>query len=240
MSARRTRAWLWALVCVLPTIGMAATAADVTLPENLQQGQLVIGHASPDTQIAYQDRVLRVGDDGIFVFGLGRDAPQRIELTVRHADGRITTLTRHVRQRDYRIERVNGLPRQTVTPRPKIAARIAREQARVARARVRDDAREDFLDGFERPVAGARITGVYGSQRIDNGVPKSPHYGLDMAVPAGTPVHAPAAGIVSFADRHLYLTGGTVLIDHGYGLDSSFLHLSRINVSPASTCTRAR
>lgn len=230
MAAQLARTTLWALICALPAIGTTAAAADVTLPEILQQGQLVIGHAAHDTQIAYHDRVLRVGDDGIFVFGLDRDAPNSIDLTIRHPDGRVSTLTRQIRQRHYRIERVNGLPRQTVTPRPKIAARIAREQARVARARVRDDAREDFLDGFQRPVAGARITGVYGSQRIDNGVPKSPHYGLDMAVPAGTPVHAPAAGVVSFADRHLYLTGGTVLIDHGYGLDSSFLHMSRIDV----------
>ena len=99
----------------------------------------------------------------------------------------------------------------------------------MADARKRDDDRNDYLAGFARPAQG-RISGVYGSQRIDNGVPKSPHYGLDIAVPTGTPVKAPAAGIVSFVATDLVLTGGTVLIDHGRGLTSSFLHLSRVDV----------
>ena len=122
------------------------------------------------------------------------------------------------------------MPPKTVTPDPETAKRIEAEQARVAEARKRDDDREDFLHGFALPVQGARISGVYGSQRIDNGVPKAPHMGLDMAVPEGTPIHAPAAGIVTFAEPDLVLTGGTVLIDHGFGLSSSFLHMSRLDV----------
>src|SRR4029078_12172875 len=97
--------------------------------------------------------------------------------------------------------------------------------AAVAQARKRDDAREDFLHGFALPVAGARISGVYASQRIDNGVAKPPHPGLDLAVPTGTPVHAPAAGVVTFAEPDLVLTGGTVLVDHGFGTTRSLLHM---------------
>ncbi|MEO8802493.1 MAG: M23 family metallopeptidase [Rudaea sp.] len=200
------------------------------LPQHLEQGQLVIGHAPPNAQIEFDGHSLRIGKDGTFVFGLGRDAPAKAELEVRNADGKSQKLELNVAQRDYPMERINGLPQQTITPNPIIAARIAREQAGVVDARKRDDAREDFLQGFQLPVKGARISGVYGSQRVDNGVPKSPHMGLDMAVPTGTPVHAPADGIVTFAATDLFLTGGTVMIDHGFGLDSSFLHMSRVNV----------
>lgn len=125
-----------------------------------------------------------------------------------------------------------------MTPDPETAARIAREQALVAEARKRDDAREDFLAGFSLPVQGARISGVYGSQRIDNGTPKAPHLGLDMAVPEGTAIHAPAAGVITFAQPDLVLTGGTVLIDHGFGLTSSFLHMSRLDVKVGDTIKR--
>jgi murein DD-endopeptidase MepM/ murein hydrolase activator NlpD len=212
-------------------IAAASFAAEpVKFPDHLQQGQLVIAHAAPGTQIEFDGRELRIGADGTFVFGLARDAASQAELTIRGADGHAQTLKFDVEQRSYPTERVNGLPQQTVTPSPEILARIEREQAAVKAARTRDDAREDFTQGFSLPVEGARISGVYGSQRIDNGVPKAPHMGLDMAVPAGTPIHAPADGVVTFAAPDLFLTGGTVLIDHGYGLDSSFLHMSQVKV----------
>ena len=217
----------------LASIFICATscaAEAIKLPEHLQQGQLVIGHAPTGTQIQFDGRSLRIGADGTFVFGLGREAAAQAELTIRGADGLPQTLKLDVEPRSYPTERVNGLPQQTVTPSPEILARIEREQAAVKAARTRDDGREDFLHGFSLPVQGARISGVYGSQRIDNGVPKAPHMGMDMAVPAGTPIHAPAAGVISFAAKDLFLTGGTVLIDHGYGLDSSFLHMSRVDV----------
>lgn len=207
-----------------------AAAREVVVPDHLQQGQLVIGHAPAGAQVEFDGRALRMGTDGVFVFGIGRDAPARAQLKIRDADGRTQLQTLDIEQRSYPTERVNGLPQQTVTPKPEILARIEREQAQVRKARERDDARTDFLHGFALPVHGARISGVYGSQRIDNGVPKAPHMGLDMAVPAGTPIHAPADGVVSFAARALFLTGGTVLIDHGFGLDSSFLHMSRVDV----------
>jgi murein DD-endopeptidase MepM/ murein hydrolase activator NlpD len=99
----------------------------------------------------------------------------------------------------------------------------------VVAARNREDAREDFLETFTWPVEG-RISGRFGNQRIYNGIAKSPHSGMDIAVPQGTPVKAPASGIVTFADTDLYLTGGTLLIDHGHGVSSNFLHMSRIDV----------
>ncbi|MDR3385844.1 MAG: M23 family metallopeptidase [Rudaea sp.] len=212
------------------TYPLFAADRSLQLPPHLEQGQLVIGHAPAGSIVQFAGRRLRVGTDGTFVFGLDRDAPAHVPLHVRYSNGKANTLSLAVEKREYRIERVEGLPQKTVTPDPATAARIEREQARVAEARKRDDAREDFLHGFALPVQGARISGVYGSQRIDNGTPKAPHMGLDMAVPAGTPIHAPAAGIVTFAEPDLVLTGGTVLLDHGYGLSSSFLHMSKLDV----------
>jgi murein DD-endopeptidase MepM/ murein hydrolase activator NlpD len=172
---------------------------------------------------------LRLAGDGGFVLGVGRDDPGPVRLDADYPGGAQGHWSVPVVARAWRLERVDGVPEATVNPPPEIAARIAREQARVAEARLRDDAREDYAGGFDWPVRG-RVSGVYGSQRIYNGTPKSPHSGLDVAVPKGTPVHAPAGGVVTLAEPDLYLTGGTVLVDHGHGLSSNFLHLSRLDV----------
>ncbi|TDR40787.1 peptidase M23-like protein [Tahibacter aquaticus] len=218
-----------------PTPSAAATA----LPSRVQQGQLVAAQTEPGSEVSVGERQSRVGADGRYVFGIERDASAQLQVVIRKPGGKTERHTLEVTQRQYKIEKVNGLPQHTVTPDPELAKRIAEQQARVSQARERDDDRNDYLAGFQRPVQG-RISGVYGSQRIDNGVPKSPHYGLDIAVPTGTPVKAPAAGIVSFAASDLILTGGTVLIDHGHGLSSSFLHLSRIDVKAGDKVTRGQ
>jgi murein DD-endopeptidase MepM/ murein hydrolase activator NlpD len=222
------------------SVRAAGAEPDVRLPRNLEQGQLVIGHAPAGTSVEFVGRKLHVAPDGTFVFGLDRDAPPSATLEVRYADGTKATRKLQVAKRTYHIERVEGLPQKTVTPDPETAARIEREQAAVADARKHDDAREDFLHGFALPVQGARISGVYGSQRIDNGTPKAPHMGLDLAVAEGTPIHAPAAGIVTFAEPDLVLTGGTVLIDHGFGLTSVFLHMSRLDVKVGERIERGQ
>ncbi len=229
MRGCRSRPRATALLCLYLIGGMPAVAGAKPLPDNAQQGQLIASTTEPGSTVLAGDREVRVGADGHYVFGIERDAPEQLTITIRHAGGKTEQHRIAVAQRDYKIERVDGLPQHTVTPDPELAKRIAEEQARVAEARQRDDDRNDYLGGFVRPAQG-RISGVYGSQRIDNGVPKSPHYGLDIAVPTGTPVKAPAAGVISFAATGLVLTGGTVLIDHGRGLTSSFLHLSRIDV----------
>lgn len=213
--------------------GKAADPA-LALPDAVAQGDLVIGRTRPGSEVALGDRSLRVDAQGRFVFGVGRDETGPLGLVARLPDGRIETRQVSVASREWNIERVNGVPQQTVTPDPAIAARIAREQARVVAARERDDARSDFAAGFRWPVEG-RISGVFGSQRIYNGTPRSAHSGLDVAVPEGTPLRAPAAGVVTFADPGLYLTGGTILLDHGHGVSSNFLHLSRLDVAVGDT-----
>jgi len=199
------------------------------VPAEVPQGGLVIGRTEPGNAVRLGERPLRVDAEGRFVFGVGRDEPGPVRLRVTRPDGGVEAISLRVRARDWRIERVTGVPQDTVTPPPAIAERIAREQAAVAAARQRDDDRADFATDFLWPTRG-RISGVYGSQRIYNGTPRSPHSGLDVAAPTGRPLSAPAAGIVTFAAPDLYLTGGTVLLDHGHGVSSVFLYLSRIDV----------
>lgn len=226
-------------VALLASSSAFARCIDVELPPTARQGALVAGCAPPGTSVHVGERELRIDDEGRFVFGIGRDASGTTAVTIRAQSGAARAFDIAIEARDWRIERVDGLPQQTVTPDPEIAARIAREQGRVAAARNRNDARSDFADGFSAPVEG-RISGVYGSQRVLNGTPRSPHMGLDIAAATGTPALAPAAGVVSFAADDLYLTGGTVLLDHGHGLSSSFLHLSAVDVKEGQRLERGQ
>jgi biotin carboxyl carrier protein len=216
----------------VPTASPLAGAmqpVDVRLPQRVQQGALIVGQTDPAATVVYDGRTLRVSPDGRFVFGIGRDATS--EAVVRISAPGFQSRERRVLvdPRDWPIERIDGVPPSTVDPPPAIAARIEREQAAVSAMRTRDDARDDFARPFVWPVEG-RISGRFGNQRVYNGTPKSPHSGMDIAAANGTPVKAPAGGIVTFAAPDLYLTGGTVLIDHGAGVSSNFLHLSRIDV----------
>jgi murein DD-endopeptidase MepM/ murein hydrolase activator NlpD len=160
---------------------------------------------------------------------LGRDQT-RVLLCLRlPRDSQARCAGMPVAARAYAIERVNGLPQATVTPDPAEQARIDRENALIAKARERDDARSDFAFGFVRPAPG-RFSGVYGSQRILNGEPKSPHMGLDMAAPSGTQIRAPAPGIVTLAHPDMLLSGQTVIVDHGHGVSTVYIHMSRTDV----------
>lgn len=216
-------------VTALALLWLPALAAADALPASISQGALVIGHAAPGSRVQLNGKTLHVSPDGLFVLGAGRDEAGPLHVVLALPGGRPTATDITITPRDWPIERVDGVPAKTVNPDPELAARIAREQAGVTRARDRDDAREDFTHGFIWPVTG-RISGRFGNQRIYNGDPKAPHSGMDIAVPTGTPVKAPAAGIITFAAPDLYLTGGTVLLDHGFGLSSNFLHLSRLDV----------
>ncbi|WP_293763284.1 peptidoglycan DD-metalloendopeptidase family protein [Stenotrophomonas sp.] len=201
----------------------------VVFPASASQGALVIGKVPAGSTVRYAGRDLRVSGYGSVVFGIGRDEKGPLQVQVRRPDGGSETAAIAVTPRDWPLERVNGVPPKTVNPPPAIAERIAREQARVTEARQRDDDRTDFTQTFQWPLQG-RISGRFGNARIYNGQPGAGHSGMDIAALTGTPVKAPAAGIVTFADPDLYLTGGTLVLDHGFGISSNFLHLSRIDV----------
>jgi murein DD-endopeptidase MepM/ murein hydrolase activator NlpD len=221
---------LTALLAVGAANAPAAVDSRVVFPESVPQGAMVIGKVPPGSEVQYAGRQLRVTGYGSVVFGVGRDAGGPLQVQVRLPDGSTRQAGIAVSPRDWPVERVNGVPPKTVAPPPDIAERIRREQAQVVAARERDDARADFAKAFAWPVTG-RISGRFGNQRVYNGAPGSPHSGMDIAVPTGTPVLAPAAGVVTLAEPGFYLTGGTLLLDHGHGISSNFLHLSRIDVN---------
>ena len=206
-----------------------ASGALVHVPTSVPQAGLLMGVVPPGSTLSYDGRSVRVAVNGRFVVGVAREKTGNLMLHLTTPDGNAQTLSVAITPRTFPLERVNGVPEKTVNPPPEIAARIMREQAMVEAVRTRDDDRTDFDTTYVWPVKG-RISGVYGSQRIYNGTPASPHSGVDIAAGKGTPIHAPAGGTVTFANPDLYLTGGTVLIDHGHGVSSNFLHLSRIDV----------
>lgn len=194
------------------------------------QGALIKGKVPPGHEVRLNGETVGVTDSGRFAVGFGRDADQHQELVVVGPDGETQTHRIEIAKRDYDVQRVEGVPDRTVNPDKESLKRIREEARRVAEARRNTSRREAFLEGFIWPVDG-RITGVYGSQRFYNGEPRQPHYGIDVAAEAGRTVVSPASGRVTFADPDLYFSGGTLIIDHGYGVSSTMLHLNDLHVS---------
>jgi murein DD-endopeptidase MepM/ murein hydrolase activator NlpD len=217
------------LSCLLFSVLACASAVALEIEGSWEQGRLLKGQVEPGSKVRFQNRNVRVGDDGLFVIGLGRDAPKEVVLQVVDPSGETNSHKFEVKQRQYRIQRVEGVPAETVNPPPEQLARIQADSALTREARALDLERRDFLQAFEWPVIGP-ISGVYGSQRYYNGEPRRPHFGVDVAMPTGTPVKAPAAGIVTMAHDDMFFSGGTMILDHGNGVSSSFLHLSKILV----------
>ncbi len=211
--------------------GMVDPRADppLALDGDPVQGGFLVGHAKPGDRLGLDGEPVTIGADGLFVIGFGRDQAAKAELTIRHADGQEETIVLAVAQREYEIQHIENLDPNMVEPDAATSARIAAEQKKVAAARALISDERGFLQNFIWPASG-RISGVYGSQRILNNQPKAPHYGIDIAAPEGTPVFAPASGIVRLAEPDFYLTGGTILIDHGFGIGTNFLHLKDIVV----------
>ncbi|MES1950127.1 peptidase [Salinisphaera sp. S4-8] len=216
------------------TLAWAAPASETVFPAHVQQGALVYGRVPPGSRVVYNGRQLDVTDYGTVVLGIGRDASGVARVRVTPPDADESKVSIEIRPRDWPVERINGVPPKTVSPPPEIAARIAREQQKVTAARAHSNHGLGFAEHFIWPVRG-RISGRFGNQRVYNGTPGSAHSGMDIAVATGTPVKAPAAGTVVLAEPDLYLTGGTILIDHGYGVGSNFLHLSKLDVAVGDT-----
>ena len=223
-----------ALLCMLSSFAIAQDAPPLQLKGEFRQGALIFGRTSPGVAVQVDARALRVAADGRFVFGLDRDAADEVTLVLTAADGVPNTLRYPVAKRSYAIQKLNGLPPKQVNPDPEMDERIARETASNRAARARDTAVDYIFQSFIWPAKGP-ITGVFGSQRILNGEPKQPHYGVDVAGPVGAPVIAPADGIVSLANPDMFFSGGTLYLDHGHGVSSAFLHLSKILVKPGQT-----
>lgn len=231
-----------ALLAVLPVPGWAAAdtlkGATIIAGEAVEGG-MIIASAPAGARVMLDDMPLSLDAERRFVIGFHRDSPSATTLSVIAADGHAEKTIINVRQRLYDIQRIDGLKSSYVSPPEETMARIADDSARVKAARQMQDAGRqagDFLRGFDMPVKG-RITGVYGSQRILNGAPRAPHYGIDIAAAHGTAVLAPAGGRVTLV-RDLYFSGWTVLVAHGFGVNSAFLHLHDVAVAGGDVIER--
>ena len=216
-------------LAALPAVarGQAGAAGALAVPGNAVQGALVIGETELGAEVWVDGKPVRV-QNGRFCFGFGRDAAMAAEVRVRFPGGPEVVRMVSPQKRNFVIQRIDGLPEQFVSPPAEVLERIKRDAYAVGEARARDSDEMWFAEKFIWPVDG-RISSIYGSQRILNGEPREPHYGVDIAAPEGAPIVAPVGGIVSLAED-LYLSGNTMVIDHGHGVSTSYLHMSRIDV----------
>jgi murein DD-endopeptidase MepM/ murein hydrolase activator NlpD len=201
------------------------------------QGGMLVFQTKAGTKIILDGLELPVSADGLFVLGFHRDDVTPQELRAIDASGKTAKLTLTPEMRDWEIQRIDNLPTNMVTPPEAVITRIKKDIKNVKAARAVISDFDDVLkNGFVWPVWG-RISGIYGAQRILNGKPRQPHYGIDIAAPSGVAVRAAGAGRVTMA-MDLYFTGGTVIIDHGFGLNSTYSHLKDMYVRPGDRVTR--
>tara|TARA_B110000503_G_scaffold40612_1_gene66745 strand:+ start:769 stop:1569 length:801 start_codon:yes stop_codon:yes gene_type:complete len=223
MAKARCDACRWAILLVVLSVSAMAVASDY------QQGELVIGEVEPGTEVWLDDVQLQVSDAGLYVFGLGRNAVSEMTLVTRLDDSHTQTSLR-VNKRQYVEQKINGLPTKKVTPKAQSTQRIGADNQQIGKVR-QSRSQEHWLDyQWIWPVAG-RISGVFGSQRILNGVAKSPHNGVDIAAAQGTNIVAPLTGRVALAHERMFYTGKTIILDHGLGVTSVYAHMQHIEVS---------
>jgi len=201
----------------------------VTFDGKFIQGSFILGKTEPDSEIFIDKKKVKITPDGYFVFGLGRDRKYDVVITV-HQDGNKQKIVKKVQKRKYNIQRIDGLEEKKVTPPEEVYERIKRENRWIGEARAADSNLTFFTKKFIIPVENAIISGVYGSQRILNGKPKWPHYGLDFAANEGTKIKAMQDGTVTLAEPDLFYTGGTLIFDHGHGISTLYMHMQKILV----------
>lgn len=208
-----------------------AQSQNVTLSGDFIQGGLIVGNATKPIEKASIDdvKVPIHPNTKLFAFGFGRDAKAQSVFKISYKDGTQEQLNLDIVQREYKVDKVNGVASKYVSPPESVLKRIRNDSAIVKQARAGLSFRTDFTNSVTKPAQG-RTSGVYGSQRVFNGVPKRPHFGLDIAAKTGTKVIAPWSGKVMLAEPDLYYSGGTLIIDHGMGITTTYIHLSALHV----------
>ena len=194
-----------------------------------KQGSFILGKTNPKSKVIIDNRKIRVSKDGYFAFGLDRDRKNNVIIKIKE-NGKLKTFEKKVFKREYKIQRIDGLPPKHVTPPPEVFERIKKDNKLIGDARSINTTYDFFKEKFIYPIDKYIITGVYGSQRILNGKPRRPHYGIDFHAPEGTPVKAMMDGEVTLAENDMYFTGGTIIFDHGHGISTLFMHMKDINV----------
>jgi murein DD-endopeptidase MepM/ murein hydrolase activator NlpD len=213
-------------VCISSILFTQNVIAEIKLSGEIKQGALVIGKTNINNIVTLDNKVLPLSKNGDYVFGFGRDDDKAHQLVITHPSGKVENKTLTPEKREYAIQRIEGIAKKIMNPNPKANTRAKQDGVQVRAARQTLSNKVDFSQGFIPPIKGI-ITGVYGSQRVFNGVPKRPHFGLDYAGKTGDPVKAPASGKVVMFVPDMFYSGGTMIIDHGHGISSSFLHLSK-------------
>ena len=193
------------------------------------QGHFIVGITNPSAKIIIDKKEIKVSKDGFFAFGIDRDRKFDLTITKIH-DGKKEKIVKKVLKRKYNIQRIDGLEESKVTPPESVYKRIKEENNKIGRARAINSDLPFFKNQFIIPVNGI-ISGVYGSQRILNGKPKWPHYGIDIAAKKGTMIKSSGSGTVTMAEDDLYYTGGTIIMDHGHGISTIYSHLESVMVS---------
>lgn len=218
-----------------------AKAPGLTLTGRYVQSGYAIGRTAPRAQVYVDGQAeTRASAEGLFVVGFDRDAPAAETIRVVSAGGTAQQVVQ-IAPTTYDVQKIDGLPQDTVTPSdPALLARIHAEAQRKAMGFASRADTDDFKGGFSMPLQSYRQSARFGGQRVLNGTPMRPHYGADLAAPIGTPVMAPADAVVAFAETGLHYEGGLILLDHGQGLITDYLHLSRIDVKPGQRVRRGQ
>ena len=228
-------AWASLVLAAVPSPANAAgaspanAAGGINLEGIAVQGSLMIGRVEVGAKLWLDDVPVPVAKHGEFLLGFGRNAGRRARIKVAFANGRTASRLLHIEQREFKIERIDGLEPKKVTPSPEDLERIRAEKALINKARARFTEISYFRSGFIWPAQG-RVSGVYGSQRVLNGEARAPHLGVDIAAPKGSLVVATADGVVSLAYNGMFFSGNVMVIDHGLGLGSIYAHLDRLLV----------
>ncbi len=196
---------------------------------SFKQGSFILGKTKPNSEVKIDDKKIRVSKDGYFAFGLDRDRENNVIIVIKE-NGKTKIIEKKVLKRKYKIQRIDGLPPKQVTPPPEVYEKIKKDNILISKARSVNTAYDYFKNKFIYPIDKYIITGVYGSQRILNGKPRRPHYGIDFHAPEGTAVKAMMDGEVTLAENNMYFTGGTIIFDHGHGISTLYMHMRDINV----------
>lgn len=228
--AKEQLVMLKSLLSALVLATFSVNSLAVELKGHLTQGGLVTGKLSDAQSVSLNDTPLKLSKNGDFVFGFGRDAKTNHTLSWVDTNGKKHSQNLIITKRDYNIDKITGVAKKYVSPPKSVSERISREAVAVRNARAVNSDLTYFLDPVLKPAQG-RISGVYGSQRYFNGEPRRPHFGLDIANKTGSPVYAPIGGTVVFAEPDLYYSGGTLILDHGHGITSTYIHLSKLDVN---------
>ena len=213
-------------VIVIIFLFITTSSFAVTFNGKFIQGSFILGKTEAGSKVFIDKREVKVTPDGFFAFGLGRDRKNDIIIKINNKK-----IIKKVLKREYKIQKIDGLEKTKVNPPEEVYERIKKENKLIGRVRSLNSDLTFFKEKFIIPVENSIITGVYGSQRILNGEPKWPHYGLDFAADKGTTIKAMLDGTVTLAENDLFYTGGTVIFDHGHGVSTLYMHMNKILVS---------